>query len=100
MLYIYLVFGSVHYLPIRDETNVLFIRRIWTGKSKTLKILQNGIPGNKKSTNIETFLNKLSNKSKLKEIMGKHSLSSKGLPLSQAQSISNLCNQKLLFELI
>ena len=37
MLYIYLVFGSVRYLPIRDEINVLFIRRIWTGKSKTLK---------------------------------------------------------------
>ena len=42
----------------------------------------------------ETFFNKLSNKSKLKEIMGKHSLSSKGLSLSQAQSISNLCNQR------
>jgi hypothetical protein len=42
----------------------------------------------------ETFCNKLSNKSKLKEIMGKHSLSSKGLSLSQAQSISNLCNQR------
>ena len=26
--------------------------------------------------------------------MGKHSLSSKGLSLSQAQSISNLCNQR------
>ena len=42
----------------------------------------------------ETFCNKLSNKSKLKEIMGKNSLSSKGLSLSQAQSISNLCNQR------